>query len=140
MRDPIDVGRNLGTYTMKMKKLVGLLAAISISAVVLGCQIQAETPEAATGDPEIQFEERVFAKMREPIHWKVTDETLDAFFDRLHNELGIPVVVDQPAFEAAGVRTSEKFSQNFEGEPRGPRSTWFFVNSNWIGPLRAMRS
>jgi serpin B len=121
-----------------MRTLAAIAATFGVLAIIAGCQVRVDTaadraaasnqssdqgagskpealkPVSTDADADLQFEEQVLGKMRQPVDWVLTEEPLDKFSQRLGKELGVPVVIDKLALDIAGVRPNETITISLE--------------------------
>jgi len=83
----------------------------------------AETPNSS--DVEVEFEDRLYRKLGQTIVWRFENEPLDKIRERLdkirkrlESDLGVPVIFDQAALEAVGIKPDDEVNQHFKGVTR----------------------
>src|SRR5262245_43751648 len=114
-----------------MQSFWHIAVAFCLLTVISGCQVRvdgdapsrssvtADQPKFGAlaedqHDAELQFEEHLVGKMRQPVrpHWILDDETLDTFIARLRRDLGIPVIVDENQLDSAGIQKTDKVNSS----------------------------
>lgn len=81
-----------------------------------GADVAAEAKDARSKLlSRFEFEKALLADMQRPVHWQLDGETVEELAARVRRELRVPVVIEWPDLEDAGIGREDAITEQFDG-------------------------